>query len=573
MMLLDFKIIWRYIKKHKRTVVATAILAVSFAAFEGIVPYLYGRLVDTVSSDSISFLVLALLGIWAITTFLSAIFKRIVYVRGAYLGVDVLTDFVYDHMSHVVNLPLSFHREKKVGELVSRITRAADHLNNIISNTVFWIAPRFVTLLIGLVIMLAINWRLSLGVLVIFILSVIIAIKRTPLLAGSQKEVSKSFDQSAGILNDSFLNIHTIKSSASEEFQKSKIKSVYLDKVNPALKKNSLIWENTVLFQEIIFSLGFVVVFGYAIYLLGQGVISHGVLVMFLGYLNLTRMPLAILLWQWLEIQRGLAAIKRANEFLDMEVEEAKEEGKIIEDVKGKIEYKNVEFGYSHKRPVLDGLNFTALAGQKVALVGGSGEGKTTTIDLLSLYFTPRKGEILLDGVNIKDLKLKFLRSLIAYVPQEIILFNDTISNNILYGKPNASKKEIVEAAKMANIHDFIERLPDKYNTMVGERGVKLSAGQKQRLAIARAIIRDPKILILDEATSSLDVHSEKMISQALERLTKDKTTFIIAHRLSTVRKADKILVLQKGKIIEQGTHEQLLEEQGAYHKFYNLHI
>jgi len=187
-------------------------------------------------------------------------------------------------------------------------------------------------------------------------------------------------------------------------------------------------------------------------------------------------------------------------------------------------------------------------------LVGGSGEGKTTLVDLISLYFIPTKGKILIDNIDIKKLNLSFLRKIIAYVPQNIILFNDTIKNNIRYGKPNADEQEIISAAKAANAHQFIKTFSKGYNQLVGERGIKLSAGQKQRLAIARAIIRNPKILILDEATSSLDVRSEKLVQDALEKLIKNRTTFIIAHRLSTIKQADKILVLEKGRIIEQGT-------------------
>lgn len=567
----DLKIVWRYMMKYKRAVIWTSVLAVVFALFDGFAPYLYGRLVDIVSDGSTSFLVFSLIGVWALTTLLSAIFRRIVAVKGEYIGADVLSNFVHSQMSHITDLPLSFHREKKVGEIVSRIIRASDHLKSIISDTIFWVVPRFLTVVIGLTIMFFINWRLSLGAVVVFVLSAGITILRAPLLIDSQTRLNKGLDKSAGILNDSFLNIQTIKSSASEDFQKSKIREIYNDEVSPAFKEVSVIWENTNAFQEIIFSLGFVAIFGYAVLLLGKGVITQGVLVMFLGYLNLTRMPLMFLLWQWLSVQRGLTSIKRATEFFNIETEKLNKKGRVLETVEGKVEYKNVQFRYSKKKNILDKISFTALPGQKIALVGGSGEGKTTTIDLLSLYFVPNKGTILLDDINIRSLKLDFLRSIIAYVPQEIMLFNDTIKNNILYGRPEASDQEVIEAAKSANIHQFIQLLPQKYDTLVGERGVKLSTGQKQRLAIARAIIRDPKILVLDEATSSLDVKSEKLIQEALERLEKNRTTFIIAHRLSTVRKADKILVLRKGKIVEQGNHEELIAKKGAYYSFYNL--
>jgi len=564
-------IIWLYMKKYRKTVFWTALLAVFFSVLEGLTPYIYGRLVDVVSDGSISSLILFLLGMWTLTSLLAAIFRNIVSKKGEYLGADILSDFVYNQTSHVISLPLSFHREKKVGETVSRIIRAGDHLKEIIGTTLFWVAPRFLTVLIGVIVMFFINWQLALGASIVFILSVGIVSMRASLVIAGQRELNKSLDKSAGILNDSFLNIQAIKSAAAESFQKSKIKKIYQKEVSPMAKKVARIWENAHAYQDLVFSIGFVAIFGYAVLLMGKGVISQGVLVMFLGYLTLTRMPLTVLLWQWLTIQRGLTAIKRAHEFFDIDSEKDNHNGKIIKNIKAKVEYKDVGFRYPGKKSVLDHISFTALPGQKIALVGGSGEGKTTTIDLLSLYFIPNKGKILIDNTDIRSLNLNFLRSMIAYVPQEIILFNDSVKNNILYGKPKATEREVIESAKAANIHNFIETLPQKYDTLVGERGVKLSTGQKQRLSIARAIIRDPKILVLDEATSSLDVQSEKLIQEALENLEKNKTTFIIAHRLSTVRKADKILVLEKGKIVEQGTHDELIKNKGAYYKFYNL--
>jgi len=567
----DIKIIWSYLKKYKKIVYATFFLAIIFAFFDASVPYIYGRLVDTVSTGTISSLILALLGMWVLTSFLSDFFKRFVSLKGDFMAIDVSNDFICDISSHVMDLPLSFHREKKVGELVSRITRAGEAFHSIVADTIFWVAPRFLTVIIGLIVLLFINWQLSLGALIVFFLSAATAIIRSPMLMKTQRVLNKKFDKSAGILNDSLFNIQTIKSSGVEDFQRSKIEESYRKGITPAYQKVSRGWANTDFYQDAIFSLGFVVIFGYAVLLLGKGDISQGTLVMFLGYLNLIRMPLRLILWQWLTVQRGMTSIKRARKLLNFQKEDYNRKGKIVEDTKGSVEYRNINFSYKERGGVLKDISFKVLPGQKIALVGGSGEGKTTTVDLLSLYFIPSSGKILLDGVDIKELQLDFLRSIIAYVPQEIVLFNDTIKNNILYGNPDATEEEIFQAARAANIHYFVESLPKKYNTLVGERGIKLSAGQKQRLAIARAIIRDPKILVLDEATSSLDVQSEKLIQEALGHLIKDKTTFIIAHRLSTVREADKILVIEKGRIVEQGSHQELMKKRGLYYKLYRI--
>src|SRR4030043_575738 len=567
----DIKIIWIYLKRYKKTFFGTTILAFGFALTSAIIPYIYGGLWGFVSNGSSYSLIFYLFGVWVVTSFLYVVFRWLVSLKGDFVAIDVMGDFVFEHFSHIVNLPLTFHKEKKVGEVFSRITRGAEYLRDIISSILFWMAPQFLSVFIGFVILFFINWRLFLGTFAIFVLSVIVVVFRAPLLIKKQKILNKEFDRAAGDLSDSLLNIQTIKSSGAENFQGAKIYKLYKSDINSAFKNVTRVWENTDFVQEMIFSLGFVFLFSYAIFLLKINVISQGVLVMFLGYLNLIRMPLRMLLWQWLTVQRSLSGIKRTRELLLLSRENYKRKGRILDKVKGRVEYKNVSFSYPRKNLILNKISFIVPAGKKIALVGGSGEGKTTAADLLSLYNIPDSGKILIDGVDIRDFNLKFLRNIIAYVPQEIILFNDTIRNNMLYGKPGATEQEIVEAAKTANIHNFIESLPKKYNTLVGERGVKLSTGQKQRLAIARAVIRNPKILVLDEATSSLDVESEKTVQEALERLVKGRTTFIIAHRLSTVRNADEILVLKEGKIIERGDHESLIEKKGIYYKFYTL--
>ena len=566
------KIIFGYLKEYKKSVIKTAILNMVLSGILASVPYIYGRIIDMINSQpDVSSMVFYLLGIWTLMSFFSALIRRIASLKAGFISIDVLSDFTCSQINHIINLPLSFHREKKIGEIVSRINRSGESLRWIIDEVVFWILPQFFTVFVGIFIIFLVDWRLSAGALIIFISSAFITIYKTPAVLLAEKKLNRKFDEGLGILNDSLLNIQSIKSFASENYESKKIEKSYKNSIGAAFKKVFTNWDNTVLIQEIFFSMGFVAVFGYAIILMGKGQISNGTLVMFLGYLNIIQNPLRMLLWSWLHFQRNMVSIKRARKIFSIKTENYNKKGLILGKVKGKVEFRNVSFKYPGKELVLDKINFTVLPGQKIAIVGGSGEGKTTLVDLLSLYFLPTKGSIFIDDINVKKMNLQFLREIIAYVPQEIILFNDTIKNNILYGKSGAKESEIIEAAKSANIHDFIMSLFDKYETLVGERGIKLSTGQKQRIAIARAVLDNPDILVLDEATSSLDSELEKLIQNALEKLITNRTTFIVAHRLSTVRKADKILVLSKGKIVEQGKHQELIKKKGAYYKFYSL--
>jgi len=278
----------------------------------------------------------------------------------------------------------------------------------------------------------------------------------------------------------------------------------------------------------------------------------------------------------WQNIQNGLVRIEQAEKILAMptEVYSPVNASPLVE-IKGDIEFRNVHFNYSKKDgDVLKDVSLKIKAGEVVALVGESGAGKSTLIDLISGYYFAQKGKVLIDGVDIKKINLNVLRENIAIVPQEVSLFNDTIKTNIKYGSFNASDEDVQKAAEGAYADMFIQKFPKKYKQIVGERGIKLSVGQKQRVAIARAILRDPNILILDEPTSALDPRVERFISDSLKELMKDRTTFIIAHRLSTVRDADRILVFDEGKIVEEGKHEELMNiENGIYRKLYSLHV
>ncbi|HWB62270.1 MAG TPA: ATP-binding cassette domain-containing protein, partial [Chitinophagales bacterium] len=273
-------------------------------------------------------------------------------------------------------------------------------------------------------------------------------------------------------------------------------------------------------------------------------------------------------------LQKTVGASERINEILGEESETKVEDEGLVEPVKGNVEFKEVAFAYPSRKDIqlFSGLSFNVQAGQKIALVGPSGSGKSTIVKLLSGLYPYQGGEILIDGKNVRDYNITALRKNFGTVPQDVMLFGGTIRENIAYGKPNATDAEIQEAARKAYAWEFINSFPEKLDTVVGERGIKLSGGQKQRIAIARAILRDPKILILDEATSALDSESEQLVKRALDELMQNRTTFIIAHRLSTIREADVILVLNKGKIVEQGTHEELSAlEQGIYSNLLRL--
>jgi ABC-type multidrug transport system fused ATPase/permease subunit len=294
---------------------------------------------------------------------------------------------------------------------------------------------------------------------------------------------------------------------------------------------------------------------------------------MFFGYINLVFAPLWTLTEFYKSYKRSSVAIKKVVQFESSIPEEMKHGNKIIKDVKGEIIFKDVTFSYKRDKEVLKDINLKIEAGKNIALVGKSGVGKSTFSELILGYYKPQKGKILLDTTDISDIKLQFLREQMAIVPQDLSLLDDTLINNIRYANAFATKEEIIKAAKAAGAHEFIMKLSKDYNTLIGERGIKLSMGQKQRVALTMAFLKNPKILILDEPTSALDAESERIVHEGIKSLIKNRTTIIIAHRFSTVKNADKIVVLDKGRIAEEGNHYELMRKKGIYYKLYNLQV
>lgn len=568
----EIKIIGLYLEPYKKKVFLIGSVAVLASLISAAIPYLYGRLVDIAIKESSTLKIIgAILLLWLILSLIGDWLSRISGFRGYEIGIEAGNDLISETSGHLLDLPISFHKHKKMGEIVQRISRAADYLENIIGNVIFSICPSFLTVIGALAIMAFVEWRLSLILLLVLSLYSLISIWKTKPIIKEQKKINKAYERAYGDIYDSVGNIQTVKSCVREKAEKKKIAKNFKKTLFQRFKSSFRFWRVLNAWQETVFSVGFVLIFASAVLLLRQKTITAGELVMFIGYVSMAYRPFGVIAGYYRQIRNGLTAIDRARKILKVKKEPYREEKEELKNIKGTVEFSNVSFSYQKGKGVLSEINFKVKAGQMLALVGESGVGKTTLCDLLSGYYAPKKGKILIDGRDIAKISLKSLRENIAIVPQEVTLFNDTIMNNIRYGRVGATKEEVIKAAKISHAHKFIRKFSKKYNQVVGERGIKLSTGQKQRVAIARAILRNPKILILDEATSSLDSATEKLVQDALARLIKGRTTFVIAHRLSTIREADKIIVLGKGRIIEEGDHQELIEKGGVYKELCKL--
>lgn len=575
-----FKTIAKYLKPHHREIFILLALGVVSSISNALLPYFIGRIFDVVRSNQIFnvfgyYLPVAfiLVGTWFLLRILGDLVDWRVNLRNERLAAVLEGEYIVNGFETLFYLPLSFHRSKKVGEIANRLSRAADWLVRLVNYTALNLAPQFFSIAIGLAVIFLV--KPLFGFLFIFVIAVclFLFVYATPRLVAIQQKMHKAYNRAYGNAYDDIANIQPMKQATAEDCERKKLYKVFLLKAVKFYENYIVFWQSLATGQNFIISFAYLGIFVFSLHLASLGQLTIGQMIMFISYGSMVFNPIRSLSENFQAVQNGLVAIERAEKILILKPEPYALKGKTIKDIKGKVEFRDVDFSYEKKKlQVLKGLNFVIYPGETIALVGKSGAGKTTIADLLGRFFELKKGKILVDGYDIKDLDLKFLRSIIAYVPQEVVLFNDSIKNNIKYGKFDASDKDVEEAVRLAYADKFIDLLPKKYEQIVGERGIKLSVGQKQRIAIARAVLRNPKILVLDEPTSALDAESERYVTEALEKLMQGRTTFIIAHRLSTVRKADRIIVLHKGGVAEIGSHDELIKKlHGIYRKLYEL--
>ncbi|HBE7706074.1 TPA: SAV1866 family putative multidrug efflux ABC transporter [Staphylococcus aureus] len=569
----------QFVKPYKYRIFATIIVGIIKFGIPMLIPLLIKYAIDGVinnhaltADEKVHHLTIAI----GIALFIFVIVRPPIEFIRQYLAQWTSNKILYDIRkklyNHLQALSARFYANNQVGQVISRVINDVEQTKDFILTGLMNIWLDCITIIIALSIMFFLDVKLTLAALFIFpfyILTVYVFFGRLRKLT---RERSQALAEVQGFLHERVQGISVVKSFAIEDNEAKNFDKKNTNFLTRALKHTR--W-NAYSFAAIntVTDIGPIIVIGVGAYLAISGSITVGTLAAFVGYLELLFGPLRRLVASFTTLTQSFASMDRVFQLIDEDYDIKNGVGaQPIEIKQGRIDIDHVSFQYNdNEAPILKDINLSIEKGETVAFVGMSGGGKSTLINLIPRFYDVTSGQILIDGHNIKDFLTGSLRNQIGLVQQDNILFSDTVKENILLGRPTATDEEVVEAAKMANAHDFIMNLPQGYDTEVGERGVKLSGGQKQRLSIARIFLNNPPILILDEATSALDLESESIIQEALDVLSKDRTTLIVAHRLSTITHADKIVVIENGHIVETGTHRELIAKQGAYEHLYSI--
>ncbi len=567
----DFSKILRYAKPYRKGIVFAFLCLIMTSLITLYLPLLVRNMINIVvveknaaALNSLTFDIIAVIALQMVFGITQN------YILG-FVGNRMTADFRMDLFNHIQSLSLRFFQERRVGEIISRMSNDISVIQKALVSIPVAVLRQTITLVGGLAIVFYLNWKLSGLILIVLpplMLFARIFGKRLGDLSG---QVQDQLARTMVVLEEVISSIKVVKSYNREEYEKKRFEEGIERAFDAEVKKVKV----SAFFGPFVLFLTFLVsalLIWYGGRQVMTGTTTPGELAAFFLYAIIIAGPIGTFVRLYTQIQEALGAIRRVYEILETRpLIEDPENPVAFDKIQGEIKFDHVCFGYNKNTPVLKDVSLQVRPGEQVALVGPSGAGKSTVIQLVHRFFDVDAGAIRVDGHDIRDTELKTFLNHVALVPQETLLFGGTIRENILYGKLDATDEELDQAARFANAYDFIKSLGHGYDTVVGEKGVKLSGGERQRIAIARALLKNPKILILDEATSSLDNQSEMLIQDALENLMQGRTTLIIAHRLSTVHNADRIIVLDQGRVVETGNHKELMANEGLYYKLYTL--